>query len=387
MWSRIRELHRFILKNRLRGPALVLTGMLVLLSAQLIWWVVFFQMNYRSTDELQEELDRVVLALANGEVSALKGLHFLERKEGRWIIREDVSERRRAEHVRKLWMLISETIFVLGVISYGSLRILRSINRERRLVHERNVFINSVTHELKTPMTSILLNLQTLIKRKLPPSQQNELLEESILHIKRLEDQVNNILLSGQFARKHRSGEIAIPGIPENGESADLSELIRRYLEAGRIAFKREQVTVTAELEDSIRVRIRAELFEKVISNLVQNAIQYSRQKPVIHIRLATETANGSGGRKWSNRNKNMALLSIADNGIGIPEEELDNVFIPFYRLQNDNRPVRGSGVGLYIVQEIVQSAGGTVRALRNPSGIGTQFELRFPLATDEGDR
>ncbi len=373
----IQRIHRFVKRNSLRAPILVLAGMTLLLSAQFLWWIIFFQINHENQlDRIQEreELIRLLLRNNTGEQIASP---LLERDDDGIRLKEEPTGEYRRKHRQQLWMLISETLFVLLVIVYGSYRILRSIYREHRLVAEREIFLNSVTHELKTPLASILLNIQTLQKRKLSPSLRTELLEESILEVRRLEEQINNILLSGQLSRRVGGRQEAEGNGEKRREKTDLAGEIIAYIDENSNRFHREGVEIRMELPSSpLFSSIQPHLFQKILSNLVQNAIQYSHEK--VRIRIILEEKRPSrGGKNKSPR----ILLKVEDNGPGIPEGERKEIFKPFYRIKNDNRRVKGSGVGLYIVQEIVRGAGGSLHLRTRPEFPGSSFEITLPPA------
>ena len=352
---------------------MVVLFMLVLLAAQLIWWVVFFELNARRTDELSAGLDELYLAAANAGRPAETNGRII-RVNGEYRINPKVIEERENRHARNLLMLISESIFLMAVICYGSYRVIRSIQREFQLIQDRNTFINSVSHELKTPIASILLNLQTLLKRELPEEQRREMLEDGVRDIHRLDAQVNNLLTAGAMSR-NPAGMRDL----HTAESLEPAREIEAYLEAFRGENKQRpgdsDVRFETDLQACPPVAMNPEMFHKVLSNIIGNSAQYAQGPVRIHISLRPAASHKRSA-------PDIALIRISDDGPGLPPGEHEKVFQPLYRLQAGNRPVRGTGMGLYIVREIVSAAGGSVTAesAGASGGRGTTMEIRLPL-------
>lgn len=335
-------------------PAALVLGLLVLVSAQLFWWIVFFHLNSVRQSETEERLDRAMEALA--DMGRIEEPAMLEKEGRHYRVRESVRAAREKETNRKHAMLISETIFVLLVMSYGSFRVIRSLQREGRLARERSVFVNSVSHELKTPIASLMLDLETLLKRKLPEKQRRAILEEDLREVRRLENQVNNLLESARLS----GGTGNVVG----SSLTDVRAELESYLDTHRRTLERSQARIQIKGPE-LFLKIDRERFMRIADNLIQNSVQYSPHKPELEIEIKREGALG--------------LVAFHDNGLGIPDAELANVFLPFYRLTNGSRRVKGTGLGLYLVQENVKAAGGSVKALRRAGGRGTTIEVRIP--------
>lgn len=363
-------------RDPVRFSSLLLTVMVVLLGAQLIWWVIFFEINFRKSLDVRNEFDRLALAIAEDRPITPDEFPFLEQTQEGFQVRSDVIENRRKEHLRQLVMLISETAFVLVVITYGSHLILRSIQKERRLARERSAFINSVTHELKTPLATLLLHQQTMLMRKLSKTQQKDLLEQNILAIRRLEDQINNILLSSEMDRMDTTNTQG-SSIPSFHKSPlRLYPAIDSFLQEHAIHYSRSNGARFRFVEASggekrhpCIVHFNRELFHKVLLNLVSNSVRYCDTTPEISISIQSRR------KGW----KKFCIVTIQDNGKGIEKGELENIFKPFYRLQSDKESIRGSGIGLHLVREIIQSAGGTIHADSAGPGQGTTFQIHLP--------
>lgn len=347
-----------------RKQTLILLGLVIVLGALLAWWIIYYDLTYQKAAEIQEKLDRVIIEKVNEKPELLKHYPELESGPHGYRIKNEVLNYRISDHRRKLVMLITESIFVMIIIGWGSFAIYLGIRRERKLIRERTIFFNSVTHELKTPLSSILLNIQTLSKRKLKDEQRQELLDDSIRNIRRLEEQVNNILLGGEIHRSRLmyTGKMN-PGI-------DVKKEVLQYISANKRDLERSGVQLNHDLQDQVNVAIDKEMFEKILSNLISNAIRYGASDPKIEIVLKIKNIN----------KEKYAILILADNGRGIPPDELDRIFQPFYRLGNDSHAIRGSGLGLYLVKEMIESSGGRISARSEGEGKGSRFEILFPL-------
>ncbi len=344
------------------GAAVLALAMLALVFAQLIWWLIFFNRNQSEHAELSQELDRWMLAAANSPAGDYLDRSQLEFVNGAYRIPDRIRSQRAAEQNRRRLMMFSETAFVLAVFSYGTFRVVRAIRRERLLNHERSVFVESVTHELKTPLASILLNLQTMRKRALSRERTAELIDESIVEVRRLEEQVNNILLSRRLGRSGRT--------PASRSVFSARAELETYLAERQTRAGERARTVQLDGPADLRLNMNPDDFRKLAANLIDNAFQYAGPAPRVRAALS---ASGAGRRA-------RFILRVSDNGPGIPPAERENVFKPFYRLQKSERPVQGSGLGLYLVRELAEGAGGEARLADTPAGAGATFEVRLPL-------
>lgn len=351
-------------------------GIHFLVTAQMIWWIVFFEQNHRAQRILENELDSRLIAQAAAHPSLPLPPEVIRTEKGP-IIRPEVLENRVANHRRKFIMLISETAFILIVIAYGSTRIIRSIEKESRLAKERTIFINSITHELKTPLSALLLNIQTLEKHSLSKKVRGELLKEGMEQVRRLNEQINNLLLGGEIERKETRNTRRF--------TQDAAQSIRNLLKENTGILREEKAVVETSLEDNISLAVDPDLFSKILSNLLSNAIRYSPGAPRIRIELSKiQAAESAFSFLIRSRKKPECVIRFGDNGSGIPEAELENIFKPFYRLQNDTRAVTGTGLGLHLVRQIVESAGGSIRAKSDGENRGTVFTIQLPVIRNE---
>jgi signal transduction histidine kinase len=239
---------------------------------------------------------------------------------------------------------------------------LRALKQERELEAARNLFLNNVTHELKTPIAGLQLNLETLLKRELKVEMRKELLQQGLSETRRLSDKVNHLLM-GTFADSISAPDTVTSNLKTTVESV----LLRKEKEIMHSAEK-----VDVKLSDNLIVRIPPAWLESIVSNPIQNALLYC-EKPIIQI--------------YEKLDENEVRLYIKDNGPGIPEKQLDNIFLPLVRLDHNRGFLAGSGMGLYISRKLAESSGGKLIAMNDSSGgksNGAIFELRLVRVNHE---
>ena len=263
-------------------------------------------------------------------------------------------------------------VVVVGVIFFGLIIAGMVVNavflvREIRRNAEHDSFINAVTHELKTPIASLRLYLDTLKKRQLDEAQRQEFYDIMLADTQRLLHTVEQVLRAGRTGQKGRSltrmeidlGEVA-------AESLDLAR--KQYHlppEALQLSVARngsERTTnATTVIGDPEELRA-------ALGNLIDNAVKYSSSTP--RIRVQVESSGES------------VLVHVHDNGIGIAPDELKHVFKRFYRVPGQFMArVKGTGLGLFIVQSVVEKHGGTVEASSRGTEQGSTFTIRLPRA------
>ena len=231
---------------------------------------------------------------------------------------------------QKKWMLFGEgSVFIL-ILLLGVLFILRAFKFERELSRQQENFVLSITHELKTPISSVKLYLQTLQKRELDLEKRNEIYDRSLTEINRLDGLVSNLLLT-------RSIENATFFM--NKQPVELSNFIQSKIELLRKSVLKD-LSIQLNL-DEIVLNIDTIGFESILINLLENAAKYSPKNSTIHIQLSD--------------NNNHVLLLIKDEGIGIEKSKREKVFSKFYREENEmTRKSKGTGLGLYITKYLV---------------------------------
>lgn len=230
----------------------------------------------------------------------------------------------------------------------------RSIRVQRSLLSMKTDFISNVSHELKTPLTSIAIYSELLSSGR--AGNRSEEFGATILReARRLQGLIDGLL---SFARDE-SGTYQ-----GRREPVPLDELVKDACESFRAVAQRRGIDLTVETSP-VTVSGDSSLLRPVVENLVDNAFKYGREGGFVHVSVDRESG--------------MALLRVRDDGQGIPQEDLPNIFERFYRGGGDlTRSVAGTGLGLAIVRRNVEFHGGEV-SLRSQVGSGTTFEIRIP--------
>lgn len=261
-------------------------------------------------------------------------------------------------HAERSWkggrrMIVAEGLFFTLCLVWGLRVIRRSAAREVSLARQRRNFLLSITHELKSPIASLRLVLETLIKRNLSPEQRTPLLANGVKDADRLQNLVESLLLAARLEDKWRPS-------PEPISFADLA---RDILEGLQVRFPESEFKLDLPehlpLVQADRLGLSA-----VLQNLLENALKYS--PPGAPIAISAEQA----GHKLR--------FQVADQGQGIPDEEKQAVFEKFYRMGNEEtRSSTGTGLGLFIVGQVLKAHGGSIRVLNNkPKGTIFIVEL-----------
>lgn len=256
------------------------------------------------------------------------------------------------------WLILTEGIVLLVAILAGTYVIFLYWRRQASLNRAQRNFINQVTHELKSPLASLQLHLDTIEMRPPEPQQLQKFVKLMQGDTERLHGLINNLLTAGQLEHKD---EIL------NLRNSDLSQAIEAYLlqESGRFP---NQGKLSWTIEPNLIAKIDIEILETALRNLLENAILYAEGPPVVNISLQ--------------RDNKMAHLSFADQGRGIDAKYQKKVFRMFYRIRRGDRTIRGSGLGLFIVNNVIRLHGGKIWLKSPGSGFGTTFHIQIPLTT-----
>ena len=259
------------------------------------------------------------------------------------------------EKLHKRWIMIAGegTVFVT-LLLLGIFQIRKTFKKESALAQQQKNFLLSITHELKSPIASAKLQLQTLQKHELDRGKQKEIISNAIHDTDRLNNLVENIL----FAAKIDNGVYKL-----HKEKVNISELITETISQTLDSFKYKQKMVL-DIEPSIFMDIDRSSFPSVFLNLFENAVKYSTENSTITIRLKKQD--------------HKLILSVTDDGIGISDLEKKNIFKKFYRVGNEEtRKTKGTGLGLYIVKYLVEQHQGTI-TVKNNTPKGSIFEIEF---------
>ncbi len=243
-------------------------------------------------------------------------------------------------------MVVAEGLFFTLCLVWGLWVIRRSAAREVALARQRRNFLLSITHELKSPIASIRLVLETLIKRELSLDQRKPLLTNGLKDTSRLQSLVESLLLAARLEDKWRPLH----------EPLSFAALAQEVIEGLRVRFPEAEFRLNIP-QDLPIVQADKMGLSAILQNLLENALKYSPKKsPIV---LSAEKID-KGIR-----------FQVADQGQGIPDAEKEAVFEKFYRMGNEEtRSNTGTGLGLYIVSQVLKAHGGSVRLIDNkPNG------------------
>ena len=257
------------------------------------------------------------------------------------------------------WIVILVLSILVGVILIGIFIIFFYNLKMLQLYRLQNNFINNFTHELKTPVTSLSLYLETFMKHKLPREDQIRYLGYMIKDIERLGENINRILNIAKIESKGYINDFVF---------LDLVDTVETFVTKHRQLFQQCEITVHNPSGSAFLYRINASLFDMLLMNLLTNAVKYNEtDKPKIDITFELKH------RKLH--------ISFKDNGIGIEKGELKKVFKKFYQSGNaEDRSAVGSGLGLHLVQNIARIHKGKVIAESKGKGQGSVFTLIVPF-------
>jgi signal transduction histidine kinase len=250
-------------------------------------------------------------------------------------------------------MIFGEGLVLFLGLLWGIWIIHRAFQKEIALTNQRRNFLLSITHELKSPIASIQLILDTFRKRKLEEKQQEQLLQSANKEVDRLGELVNNLLLSARL----ESGYVLTK------EELNLANLFDDILSKMAIRFPKASINIVQKEVPIMRADKQGLI--SILTNLVENAIKYSENQAIINIDYSYEN--------------DAFHIKIADNGVGIDAHEKKKIFEKFYRVGNEDvRKTKGTGLGLYIVNEIVKAHKGSIQVLDNQPK-GSIFHVILP--------
>lgn len=266
------------------------------------------------------------------------------------------------------WILLNwrqVALLVLGLVFFILIIVGLVLNttfliREVRRNEQHDAFINSVTHELKTPITSIRLYLETLKTRDISQAQREEFYNIMLADSDRLLHTVEQVLRAGQTS--HR-GKI-------NASVIDLGKMVSECLDVTRVQYKlgADALLYTENLDETrALVAGEPEELRAAVSNLLDNAVKYSDREVRVSVEVATLDAK-------------RVAVRIADRGIGIQSGQLKSIFKRFYRVPGGFMSrIKGTGLGLFIVRSVIEKHGGRVFAESAGLGQGSTFTIHLP--------
>ena len=261
---------------------------------------------------------------------------------------------------REVALLVLGIIFFLVIIT-GLVLNTTFLIREIRRNEQHDAFINAVTHELKTPLASIRLYLQTLKTRDIDETKRQEFYDVMLADSDRLMQTVEQVLRAGQSGLRRRK---------LNLRKVDIGELAKECVDLTRVRYKlgAEAVSFSQSVNgERPHVKADADEMRAAITNLLDNAVKYSVNNVNVRVEVAAV-------------DDRKVAVRISDAGIGIPSAQLKRIFKRFYRVPGRVMArFKGTGLGLFIVSSIVERHGGRVFAQSEGPGHGSEFTIQLP--------
>jgi signal transduction histidine kinase len=257
------------------------------------------------------------------------------------------------------WVVILVTSILCGLILMGIFTIFVYSQKTLQLYRLQHNFINNFTHELKTPVTSIKLYLQTFTKYELARSEQLKYIGYMLTDVNRLSENISRILNLAKIESRSYSGEFI---------ETDLGRVVRRFFKENIHLFKHAKIRIQPFDKGPLRCRINQNLFDMLLMNLTTNALKYNESEtPQVTVSFDVQPRS--------------IRMAFRDNGIGLEKKEIKKIFKKFYQSGTaDNMSAKGTGLGLHLVQNIARLHKAKVIAQSQGRNQGTTFWLVLPL-------
>jgi signal transduction histidine kinase len=251
------------------------------------------------------------------------------------------------------------SLFLTAMTATTFFVVFRSLKHEQELTRLKNNFIGNITHELKTPITTVgvALEAMTSFNTMQKPEQMQEYLDISKKELSRLSILVDNILKTAVFEQK---------GIVLNSEAIDFRQLSNQVCDSMKLIFEKQNARVKlSHYGENFEIQADSVHLTNVLYNLLDNALKYSPIQPDIELTM--------------NALSDKVVFSVVDNGIGIPAEYQKKIFEKFFRVPNGNiHNTKGYGLGLTYVAEVIKKHGGLIEVNSEP-GEGSCFTITMP--------
>ncbi len=248
---------------------------------------------------------------------------------------------------------------VIGVTLFGAYLLWRDVRRDLRLAEMRSQFVSSVSHELKTPLTSIRMFAETLrLRRSKDQKMQDEYLDTIVNESQRLTRLLNNVLDFSKIEKGKRAYKM---------ESNSLPEIIRTAARAMEYQLSQQDFKLHVKIEEEMPdILVDGDAVEQAVLNLISNAMKYSGNSRDIDVKLE--------------KTENQAVIQVIDRGIGLEPHEQKKIFDKFYRVPSpENERTAGTGLGLSLVTHIVEAHGGRLD-VESQKEHGSVFSIFLPL-------
>ena len=325
-------------KKKLRRATILYWALLIYIVAALVWWFITLEKQNDERKDLQvTQLNITVDSLSS------PGIY------------DSQFQKISNEYKRNKAKYIGEGSIFFLLILVGAAFVYRSVRKQLYIQQQQQNFMMAVTHELKTPISVIKLNLETIQKYSLDAEKQKKLQGVMLKETSRLNFLTNNILIASQL----EGG-----GYHFSKEELDLSDLLKDCIQDFRSRFPERDFRLQAE--QGVDIKGDALLLQMMINNLLENAVKYSpKDTPVMAV---------------LKKNNGTVQLQVIDEGQGIEDEEKKKVFSKFYRIGNEStRKTQGTGLGLYLCSKIARDHNAGI-SVTNNIPRGSNFTVTFTL-------
>ncbi len=256
------------------------------------------------------------------------------------------------------WVILLQGCFLMIVILGGVLLIFVFWGKQARLNRLQSNFVSSVSHELKSPLASIQLYLETMKLQKVSPEEAQDFVDMMLTDTERLSSLIDNILEASGADPK---------GLRLHFQSVELKPFLDEVLEGHQRRLAEKGIQVNLDVEDCPALQIDKRAMKMVFNNIIGNALRYSQDGGLLTVRVR--------------KNGKFCNIDFIDSGIGLSEKDCKKVFGKFYRVQNkETHNIEGAGLGLYITREIVKNHKGKIKVFSAGQDQGSTFTLSLPM-------
>ncbi len=255
------------------------------------------------------------------------------------------------------WLILLEGCLLMLIILAGVYIIFVYWNKQARLNRLQSNFVSSVSHELKSPLASIQLYLETMKYQKVSKEESDEFVEMMLTDTERLASLINNILESSKYDPKNMQLQF---------QSVQLGTFLREVVEGLKRQFEERNCEVKLEITEDCELMLDTRAMQMVFNNLIGNALRYSPIGAPLTIRVR--------------KGKKYCEIDFIDQGMGLGKKDLKKIFRKFYRVTNKkSQNIEGAGLGLFISKEIVRTHKGQMRVSSEGPGKGSVFTVQLP--------
>lgn len=302
----------------------------IYILAALVWWFISLERQSREMTDLK--------------------LLQLKKEDTQYILKQKEVE---LYQQRQSTKFIGEGLTFLALIVTGAGFVYRSIRKQIEVSSLQQNFMMAITHELKTPIATTRLSLETLLRRKLDDVQQQKLLLSALSETNRLNILTNNILLASQMEEKTFQRE---------NEQLNLADIVETVVNDYKNRFPQRKIEASADKD--LYIDGDELLMQIALSNLIDNALKYAPKESPVYVDLMED--------------EYYIQIKVSDEGPGIADEEKRKIFQKFYRSGSENtRKAKGTGLGLYLTKKIIEQHNGEIFVMNNtPSG--SIFVIQF---------